>query len=219
MSVKALISDGSGSGRIAKVSDVLDGTNRLHVDAVLAEGTRVSIVPVGVTADNLSGLFRQFLSTDGTPTGPNSLIVNGSVTPQVFYLGTDPIKNTTLTEVRFTFTCLSIGWGGTDFGKGGGALTQGVKIELITNNGVYVDFGTIKVNEEFLMLPVRTSVVLDQSGNRDVLALSIDLGGLAILRAGTDDRIQITVQDNLTGGTRDINFFKFAAYGVKTDVQ
>lgn len=205
MATPTHITDGTGSSRRACV----DEDNRLCVEAKIAQGQAVSIVPL--SAGNISSLFREFLADSG---GLNNMVINGASTPTDFTLEADSLKDIVLTEIRYTMTTLSFNWGGTHFGKGGGVLANGILIDIFID-GVTTEIGTIMINEDLLMLPARNDVLLGQSGNKDVLAMSVDLGGLVVLAKGTSDRVRVRIQDDLTSGARDINYLRFAGFGSK----
>ena len=206
-----LISGRGTTGGLAQQLRTIPDTDeptqaRLMVQSEFKPGSQVAVVPVAVPG---AKLFRQFLKDAG---GSDNMIVNGSVTPVPFFVNADPTDDIVLSEVRFVLTSISLDWGGVHFGKGGGTLPNGVLIE-ITSGGVLTTFGNVTLNEEILMLPVRNDVLLGQGGNRDVIALSIDLGGQLTLDGGSGDNVTVTIRDNLTTGARDINYFKFAAFG------
>jgi hypothetical protein len=179
-------------------------------------GTAGGALAAGITP--LSGvLFREFLTDDGTPTGNDDLIVNGSITPVEFFIDPHPTKDIVLAELRLLMSAGAIEMDGDSFGKGGGALPNGVLIEYV-DDGVITDLGNLTVNEEILMLPVRSDVLLNTASANDVLALSFDLAGVLSLHAAhPTDRIRVVVRDDLTTGARGLNYFKFAAFGSLID--
>jgi hypothetical protein len=135
-------------------------------------------------------------------------------TPVEFTVDSDPVYDLLLTEVRLVFVALSFDFSGASFGSGGSELTNGVLIE-VTSDGITTELGNLKVNEDVLLLPVRSDVILGQGGNEDVMALSIDLGGVVALRANTSDKVKVTIRDDLTVGSRQIAYFEFSAFGIK----
>jgi len=200
----AILYKADGSVAVSVLND--GSVERLAVDA---KGS-VSIVPP-FAASGLGSLFRKFLAESG---GNESLVVNGSITAKVFKVDADSTKDILLTEIRILMTAGIIEMNSVSFGKGGGSLTNGILIE-VTSGGVTTEIGNIKINEDILMLPVRNDVLFNQVPLNDVLALSMDFGGVVKLVAGSGDNVKITVRDDLTGGVRGIEYFKSAAYGVK----
>lgn len=133
--------------------------------------------------------------------------VNGSVTPVVFYV--EPAAGI-LYEIQYlTFQIMATAIQPRDFG-GGNALANGVKltVQRETSPGVYVDILDIldgfplKRNADFdangAILQLNT-----QGANEDSMTASVNLvqliGRHAEIDGDLNDRLAITIRDNLTG--------------------
>jgi len=167
--------------------------------------SNVTIVP---PVTNIAALYRQFLLNGAS----SNMIVDGSGTPVVFKVAAHATKDTTLFELRYVFGANSLFWGGTTFGAGGGALANGLLIETFIS-GIVTQLGNPTVNERFLQLPARNDVIVSQAGNRDLIAMSIDLAGGIVLAPASADEVRVTVRDDLTAAVRQINYLQFAVFG------
>jgi hypothetical protein len=194
--VAAQIVDANGDP-VAVIPDA-SANKRLAVDAIVTSATPIE------------AFFRQALKNGGSP----DQIVNGSVTPTVFTLPADVTNDIVLTELRLVISGSGFDWNGGTFGNGGGVLTNGVLIELDIG-GVVTEITNLKINEDLLLVPVRTDVVVDQVSASGVVALSVDFGSGVTLTAGSADEIRSTVRDDLTTGPRALNFFQMVGFGSK----
>jgi len=170
--------------------------------------------------------FRQFFTDNGTATGSEDMIVNGSVTPQLFFVQADPEEDIYIKSIS-----LEIGDSGNfslnDFGALA-ALTNGVRWVYFTqDNGQDVLHDGIKTNKEFVRLGVNTAGIGDGTtafladvsggGSTKSYLPIIDMGitfgmpwGLK-LRRGSKDLLVFEVNDALAG----MDIFNAIAYGIK----
>ena len=135
MGVNTKIIDGGGSSRAAAV----DKGNILRV-------TNANI-PSVVTDPRIP--FAQFLTDDGISTGSNDLMVDGSVTPQEFFIVTNVIADRYITTLSFV-----IADAGAVMNKFGNiaALTNGCKLFYERSAGETVIRDELKSNFDFLSL-------------------------------------------------------------------
>jgi hypothetical protein len=202
----AILYDAAGNA-ISTV--VQDGVRRLAVDVVQADGQAITVtVGQDVPAD-----LNRYISALALSSGSSNLIVDGSGTPALFDYGADPTKDISLTELRIVASCQDITFDGASFG-GLAALTNGLLVQLINANGTQTVFN-IKTNEDFLFFPSPVGMLLNNTGPKDVFAAGFFIGG-SILRAGTTDKVRITVRDNLTGGgAAEFKYLQARIFGVK----
>lgn len=175
---------------------------RLAVEASIKPGSSIGISPaVSVTAT----AFSEYLEESG---GSPDLNVDGSVTPVVFDVTADPVYDIVLREMRIVMTSGSITWGA--FGKGGGALTNGVLFEARLDEAASpVTLTNLTVNEEFLLLQFPDT---ELGGLRHVVLASYGFAEEKIV-AGSSDFVRVTVRDELDSAVRDISFFRAKLYG------
>ena len=183
------------------VVDVLNdaGVKRLRVDAKVSTATTVN------------------LATDylRTAAAAYQMKVNGSGTPVVFYYSADATKDITVLELRIVFSAESLNWSGAGFGKAAaGALANGVLVELVINSGTTITLSNIMVNEDFLRTYGEIPAIA-QSGANDVLVTAFKSSGGLTLKAGTADRVRMTVRDNLTNAALGVSSLTGTFFGEK----
>lgn len=180
---------------------------RLMVETDFKPGATLQVT-TGATAG--TGTVSEYLLNGGS----EDMVVNGGTTPVVFSYDADTTDgyNILLTSLRLVFSAAFFEFSGATFGKGGGALSTGVCVDIVADNGMFVDqLAVLNVNEDFLRL---LDFSISQSGATDVLAASLPFGGRVLLEGGTSDNLTVTVRDNLTIGARGINYFTATVYGV-----
>jgi hypothetical protein len=170
--------------------------------------------------------FRQYFTDDGTASGSNDMIVDGSSTPQEFWVAADTEK-----DVHIVTISVDLSDGGTpNMNKFGDltALTNGVSVDYITQDqGTVQLHNGIKTNREFVRFGNETPAIgtgadaflADASGGGSEKAYlpKVDVReqfGMPFgirLRKGTNDRLVFTVNDALAGLTT----FNVIAYGNK----
>lgn len=177
---------------------------RLYTDAVFNAGSSVLISPIPsdptlIVANKL---------TNG---GSANLLVDGSSVSVDFKYDADATKDIKLSEVRLVFVANSIDFRGTRFGARP-ELTNGVEIK-VKSNGVETTLATLTLNEDFLAFHSPNQIFMEQSGSNDAIAVGYLIGGAIELKAGTDDYLGITIQDDLTHGS--YKYFQATGYGIK----
>jgi len=93
------------------------------------------------------------------------------------------------------FTADDFSFDGASFGPNA-ILTNGIRFDLDIG-GVVTEIFNIMQNEDYLRVPGRIPLV-NNTGPKDVLGVAFNLGGLVVDQSA-DDKILITIRDNLTG--------------------
>jgi len=200
-----------GDGPVDVVTDVND-VKRLAVDAKFPPGQAV-IVGNAIDPD-LSLIRRDYVRSIG---GDISMRVDGSVSGVEFTFDADDTYDTELYELRFILGTQDILFDGVSFGSLT-SLTNGVLIE-ITADGTTTEIANIQSNEDLLMFPTPANYLLNNTGPKDILVMGISLGGAPVLRAGSDDKIKVTIRDKLDGGgVTSIATFRAQVFGLKKAV-
>lgn len=175
------------------VGFLLDGLiYRLQVEASIKPGSSINI---GQSSTDPTLLSVQKVLNGGS----SNMRVNGSVTPVVFTVTADPTDDIALSELRFVLSSTSIVFDGISFGQIA-TLANGILVEITVNNGQFAQLANIKLNEHLLEFATTAgiNVATEFSGTNDVLVASYALGGSMKLKAGTGDKINITIRDNIT---------------------
>ena len=212
MSVKTVIVDGHGSGGTLKVNG--EGEIGVAVHTHPPDSEPVSGLP-----------FRQFFTNDGSADGSNDLRVNGSVTPQRFW-----VKAQNDFDVYIKTVSIQISDNGSALDKFGALaeLTNGVRFfyQNVSTGETVID-DNMKTNLDMVRLALGqpafgtgvNSFKADISGGgADTYLPSIDLSqtfglpwGLRLQR-GSTDILAFEVNDDLSVG---IDTFNVIAYGIK----
>ena len=188
---------------------LVNGVRRLAVDVQQDDGQSITVT----VGQDVPANLNNYVSTLVTAGGSSNLIVNGSVTPVYFDYLADPTQDIALTEIRIIAACQDIAFDGATFG-GKPSLPNGLLVQLINVYGTQTVF-KIQTNEDFLIFPSPVGTLLNNTGPKDVFAAGFYIGG-SILRAGTSDKIRITVRDDLTGGgAAEFKYLKARVFGVK----
>ena len=146
--------------------------------------------------------------------GSNSMIVNGSSTPQVFSASPPSGKKWFITRMLLSIEDTNMTW--QKFG-GISALTNGIEIEY-TTEGSNVDLlsgETIKKNSELSRHCYDTDLIIGV-GTVDLFKgrWTFSKSGTSLLLTNTDsDLFKITVNDNLT----NLNAFRVIIQGYEVD--
>jgi hypothetical protein len=215
----ALIFDASNGPATVKT----DGSDkRLCVDAKITSGTTQQVQlwdatngPASVITDGsikrlaVSSAIASTLTSTADflrrswPAGAYTLVVDGSVTPVVFHYPANATSDINLVSLNFAFSTGNFDWNGAGFGDGAG-LTNGVLVEIVVNNGTTIVLGNVQLNEDFMRLSALNSIT--QAGVTDHLSAVFLFTGNMRLKAGTADRIRVTIRDNLTLAARDVKY-------------
>lgn len=203
MTIPITIKDAHGDGFGVKVDN--EGQLNVIVHPHPPMGEQIIALP-----------FRQYFTADGTSSGSNDMIVDGSSTPVDFWISA--LRDY---DVYIKFITVEIGdTGSPNLNLYGtlAALSSGTSWTLFTQEqGSYVLHDGIKTNKEFVRTGGSTGAVgtgsdsyladvSGGSGEKSYLPI-IDLAqtfGLAYgvrLRKGTTDKMKFTVNDALAGLT------------------
>ena len=224
MSRDTRIVDGNGSGIHAKVDT--GGYIRTQPSPYPAEDNR-----------DLTFVFRQFLTLDGDGS-TTSMLVDGSTSPQKFYIEGDAIDDIYITSLSFLIQASGIALGN-DFAGSGAALARGCRLYYEDENGE-VDIGTtLQTNFDFIRMcqgnpsfsdptlgPFIAPSVAGSGGGKGGSAadaiipiLNIrDIFGLPYgikLQKATTHKLVLEVNDDLSTGLGTNAAFNIIAYGFK----
>jgi len=161
-------------------------------------------LPVGVSDAGL-WVSERLKETGGSP----SLLVDGSTTAVPFTYVADADDDIALNAVVLVIVSNSLVFGADDFGAIN-TLTNGVKLS-VKSNGNEGDLLLVNQNEDFLHSATPGGFNLDIS-SKDTISCFISLGGGIVLKAGTDDNVTITIQDDLSSAG---DYFQASVQGVK----
>jgi hypothetical protein len=187
LGVAAKISKGNTSGDLVHLEsiDTVAGQGRLKTTIYTPDGDPVAFGAVS------SSIKNDYIK-NGSAT---SLLVDGSVTPQVFTYVADATYDISLQEIRFTLVANGITFGNGYFGATAGPLANGVLVEVVTD-GDTVELFNLQQNEHFINFasPGGWEWIVS---NKDVMTSAYLIGGGVKLHAGTGDLVRITVRDDI----------------------
>lgn len=143
--------------------------------------------------------------------GGKDLNVNGSVTPVEFTVDADAYRDVQVNELRVALTCQDIIMDGGSFCSSP-TLTNGVSIEVISSGNTYVVFN-IQQNEDWLFFNSPAGLTLNNTGPKDLMSAGFYFGKSMILHSGSDDKVKVTIRDNLTGNQMP-SFFRIMVFGI-----
>jgi len=169
--------------------DVIDttvGKGRLEATLLTPTGDPVSFPSVSESIKNTFVL-------NGTS---SSLLVDGSTTPVVFEYTPDPANDISIQEIKFTVAANSITFGTDYFGSKSGPLTNGLLLEAVVESGTITLYNFVQ-NESFVNFASPGGFLWVVS-SKDMMTSDYLIGGGLVLRAGSADRIRVTVRDDLS---------------------
>jgi len=215
------IVDSAGS----QVGVVLDGSvYRLQGDSKVAKGASDLVHLQAIDTVTGEGRLKATIYTpDGDPVAfgaisasikndfvkngsEESLVTNGSVTPQVYTYPADATYDISIQEIKFTLAANSITFGSNYFGAISGPLTNGVLVEAVVESGTVTLYNLLQ-NESFVNFASPGGFEWVVS-SKDMVTANYLIGGGLKLRANTSDKIQVTVRDNLQTPLSVGNYFK-----------
>jgi hypothetical protein len=174
--------------------EVVDG--RLQVDT-----------PGSVT--NWAQAVNERLTDSG---GSPDMVVDGSGTPVSFTFDADPTDDLALLVLRIVFVPNVIKFKASTFGALS-ALTNGVEVS-VTSSGVKTVLGVIKLSEDFLFLG--DAAIETGLSENDLLVLAVQFGGLVRLVAGSGDKVEIVIRDDVVSeGANSTKYFQATAIARK----
>jgi hypothetical protein len=227
---RAILYDYAGN---ALVTDEIDSTRCLATSAALRDGSRNALESM---LDN-AGNRRLKVNADFPPGQPvllgnrmpddpadivrdycrngdsDDMTVDGSSTPVSFTYEADASDDLHLYEVRFALGAQNIYFYGDKFADQP-ALTNGVQVLATYNNGSGpLQLANILINEDFGMFPSPGNVILNNTGPKDIWFIGLFLGGGVYLKAGSSDKIEIKIRDDLSATA--YTTFKAQVFGIK----
>lgn len=167
--------------------DTTTGKGRLKSTLYSPEGEAVAFNSLPSNPASVNNAF----VLDGTEA---SLLVDGSSTPVVYSYDADSTYDISIQLVMFIMTANTIVFGENKFGVITG-LTNGLKVE-ITSNSNTGQIINMQSNECFTIFSGNNYQKITSS--KDMLTAAFIVGGSFILKAGTSDKVAVTVQDDLT---------------------
>jgi hypothetical protein len=168
-----------------------------------------STLPVSIGGGNPTTVVSDFLRNGGS----DSMDVDGSGAAVHFDFDADATDDIVISSLRFVFTAGGLNFDGSNFGKGGGSLSNGILVSAIVNGGTAITIATLTKNEDLLRLQGRALTEL--GGINDVLQATIEFSGRVLLEGGSADRVRVSIQDDLTIGSRDVKYLTCTFFGVK----
>lgn len=193
------LKDGHGSGKTLRINGEGEISATIHQHPP--------------TLETITGVpFLQSLTDNGLPTGSGDMRVDGSSTTVEFSLAANPDKDTYVKTVQITIA--DAGATLNEFGNLT-ALTNGCSVSWETKDlGVAVIQSLLKTNWDFVKMSRGSPAFGDGAaafrannvtGNSEGYVPVIDMAYLfgtpwgLRLRAGTDDRVVLKVNDDITG--------------------
>jgi len=169
---------------------------------------------VQTTPGELSDIFNVIAKDSGSSPDMN---IDGSSTPVNFRIEADANKDTFVNEIRFSGQDKGIMFG--KFFAINSGLTNGVEVTIKSNDNTRI-LPLLKNTDDLkhrFSIPV-TNFGLDFQASTDDLVAARVFSNPFVLKKqgtfGTDDFIQIKIQDDLTG----MDFFQFGALGFFREV-
>lgn len=205
LATSAALFDGSRNA-LESVLDI-SGNRRLRVNADFPPGQPILLG--NKMPDDPALIHRDYVRNGGS----NDMAVDGSTTPVSFTYDADSTDDLHLYELRFALGAQNIYFYGDKFGDLN-ALTNGVQVNLTYNNGSGpLEVANIQINEDFGMFPSPGNVILNNTGPKDIWFIGLFLGGGVYLKAGTSDKVEVKIRDDLD--TVAITTFKAQVFGIK----
>jgi len=180
-----------------RISAVADGNLwRLSVDAKT----------VVVTTQQIIALLEK------SGGGANLHDEDGSTTPVPFFYNADASKDIHLQSLSICMSCTSIDLDGTKFASGN-FLPNGLLVRATVNDGQTIDpITNFTINEDFRRLLMAD---LAQGSVNDNMTGIIQFGGDMVLKAGSSDKIEVVVRDDLTISQLGLHYLTATLYAIK----
>lgn len=204
MALPINVEDGKGTSRLAEVT----------ADSALC----VTNLPFPPLTPQKARPFRQYFTTDGTPSGSNDMGVDGSSTAVDFYIPADTDVDRYITSINFLVAYGTTGqpneW------ADGTALTNGTRLFYTSEAGEQDIHDGIKTNQDMFRLtlnqiPTSWEIRHTNATNDYGYFISMDLRAMGLpfgikLDRGSSQKLILRVRDN--AGT-DADTFNCIAYG------
>lgn len=208
LSGTAIVSDGN-----VDFSDQVKGLNwlkDLNESPVKILDAKSNPVSLGISTPSDLGRITRGLCENS---GSSNLLVNGSTTPVEFEFKADPSKDIVIEEIKFVITSTYIKTKGDKF-LNIDTLTSGVLMSFEYNSGSYVEYDNFQITEDlFRFATFNSPLLFSHVGGSDFLIVSHNFVDNLILRAGSYDKVKVTVRDDIAASAH--KYFTCHVYGVK----
>lgn len=169
--------------------DTVSGQGRLKTTLYTPDGDAVAF---GSVPSNPTSIRNEFVKNGAV----ESLLVNGSGTPQVFTYLADATYDISLQELKFVAVANAITFGSSAFIGGAGPLTNGLLVEIIAGGNTGTIYNLTQ-NEGFVNFASPGGFAWVVS-SKDMMSSTYTIGGGLKLTHGSADAIRVTVRDNLS---------------------
>jgi len=169
--------------------DTVSGQGRLKTTLYTPNGDAVAF---GSVPSNPTSIRNEFVKNGAV----ESLLVNGSGTPQVFTYLADATYDISLQELKFVAVANAITFGSSAFIGGAGPLTNGLLVEIIASGNTGTIYNLTQ-NEGFVNFASPGGFAWVVS-SKDMMSSTYTIGGGLKLTHGSADAIRVTVRDNLS---------------------
>lgn len=143
--------------------------------------------------------------------GGSDMRVDGSGGAVAFQFLADGSKDIHLQHLAICMSSTEIDLDGSSFASGD-TLPNGLQAQAKVNNGTDLTLSNFTVNEDFRRLLLAD---IAQGSVNDNMTGIISFGGDMILKAGSSDKIEVLVQDDLTAALLGLKYLTATLYAVK----
>jgi hypothetical protein len=183
----------SGSAVTASSTGILaaavNQNNKITFLSVDSQGRLAVSVAPNVTSASV------YFTTPLSGSSGSSMLVDGSTTQISYSFSASATKTRYINKIAFIAIATDLQMNGTAFMKNNSTLTNGVKVD-ITASGVPAQLFNMKVSTDFLAIGNIES--LNQVDVESICVFGFEMGGNVVLQAGSTDRINVIIRDDLT---------------------
>ena len=204
MAVKVLIGDGKGTGDKAFIEDNALMVSQFPAPPLRPQKTRV---------------FRRYLTDDGTISGSENILVDGSSTSVDFWINSNTDSDLYVTFLNIVLAYPSASAIFAEFADDGAALTNGIVtiyrsggIENTGQNNLVVNGDIMRLSTTPNLVETRSLLAVNDYGFVAAIDLKAYMPPYGIkLDKGSKDRYILRIQDNLVASNATL--FNCIAYG------
>lgn len=147
--------------------------------------------------------------------GSSDMVVDGSSTPVSYTFDANPSVDLVVVDLVIAFVPNVLKFKGSTFGAMP-ELTNGLEVSVTTGGSKRV-LGNIKLSEDWLFMG-GDCLIETGLGENDLLRLTIPFAGELTLKAGTSDKIEAIVRDDITSsGANSTKYLQMAAHAREPD--
>jgi hypothetical protein len=190
---------------LAAAVKVGDGDNWVHV---AQDGANYRLM---VDSKQVVVQSQQVIALLEKAGGGYDMRVDGSGTAVPFVFSADGGKDIHLQHLAICMSSTEIDLDGDSFASGN-ALTTGIQVQAKVNDGTDLTLSNFTVNEDFRRLLLAD---IAQGSVNDNMTGIISFGGDMILKAGSSDKIEVLVQDDLTAALLGLKYLTATLYAIK----